>query len=59
MKEITSHPWLNDVIDQEKETNILTELKSKMIQRAIIDEIAKIEYPKLIGKNESNLLFVI
>jgi serine/threonine protein kinase len=50
MREIASHPWLDEVIDYEREQTPLTSLKSAFITEAIIEEIRSWKYPTVIGK---------
>lgn len=53
MKDIVSHPWLDDVIDVINDETPLTKLKSKLAMNAIKDEIKKkvINRSKLISNS--------
>jgi len=53
MREIASHPWMNEVISVEKENTPLTSLKMAFITDAIAEEIKGIIYPVLTSENLS------
>lgn len=53
MRDICSHPWLDDVIDRNKEINPLSSMKNNLVRDAMVDEIKNTKYPELIGKNST------
>lgn len=50
MKEIISHPWLDDIVDYHKDCTPLTSIKNNLITQAFRDEIKSIHYPMIPGK---------
>lgn len=50
MREIVSHPWIQDIIDFDgKDWDALASLKSNLITKAIEEEISRVDYPKATG----------
>lgn len=50
MREIVSHPWLDEVIDPKNDKTPLTTLKSNLITQAIVEEIKSQQFVTASGK---------